>query len=111
MIDTETFREIALSFPGTEEKPHFERAAFKVIKRRIFATLHEASETANIVLSIDDQQVFCTFGKDAVYPVPNKFGLHGWTTFNLKKVSRELVSDALYTAYKEVFKTKRKNKG
>lgn len=99
---------MALSFEGTEEKPHFDRTAFKVIGKRIFATLHEESETANIKFSEIDQSVYCTFDKDAVYPVPNKFGLQGWTTFELKKVPVELISDALLMAYNAVIEIKRK---
>ena len=33
------FKKLALSFEGTIEKPHFERTAFKVIDKRIFATI------------------------------------------------------------------------
>lgn len=110
MITSNEFRDLALSFPGTAEHPHFDRAAFKVAGKRIFATLHEESGTANLALSVIDQSVFCSFDKDAVYPVPNKWGLRGWTTFELKKVPPELVSDALYTAYREVLKPKPKKK-
>ena len=92
---------MALSFPGTEEHPHFDRAAFKVIGKRIFATLHEKSRTANLKLSPVDQSVFSSFGKGAVYPVPNKWGLQGWTTFDLKKIPENLMLDALNTAYQE----------
>jgi hypothetical protein len=110
MVTPETFRQIALSFQGTVEQPHFERRAFKVINRKIFATLHEGTEIANIPLPKADQQVFCSFNNTAVYPVHNKYGLQGWTSFELKKVPVELVSDALYTAYMEVLKTKPKKK-
>jgi len=110
MVDIETFKKIALSFEGSEQHPHFERIAFKVSGRRIFATLLEQNEKANIMLSKEDQAVYCSYDKSAVYPVPNKWGLKGVTTFELKKVSLELVSDALYTAYKTVLKTKKKKK-
>ena len=110
MVSIQTFKQIALSFEGTEARPHFNRTAFKVINRRTFATLLEEDESANIVLSLADQEVYCSFDKKAVYPVPNKFGLHGWTTFELQKVPVELISDALYTAYKTVLETKQKRK-
>lgn len=109
-MTNQAFRELALSFPGTIENPHFDRAAFKIVNKRIFATLHEASETANLKLSVTDQSVFCSFGKNAVYPVPNKWGLQGWTTFELKKVPEELMLDALDTAYKDVLRSKTKKK-
>jgi hypothetical protein len=107
MVSIKTFTQIALSFEGTEEKPHFNRTAFKVINKRIFATLHEESKTANIIFSKTDQEVYCSFNKDAVYPVPNKFGLQGWTTFKLDKVPGELISDALLTAYNDVINRKK----
>ena len=106
-MTTSAFKKLALSFPGTEVNPHFERLAFKVTGKRIFATLHEASATANLKLTPVDQSVFSDFGKKAVYPVPNKWGLQGWTTFELKKVPQELMLDALNTAYEDVVKKKK----
>ncbi|QEC51553.1 YjbR protein [Anseongella ginsenosidimutans] len=100
------FRNLALSFPETEESPHFDRAAFKVVKKRIFATLHERSGTANLKLGIIDQAAFSTFNREAIYPVPNKWGQQGWTTFELADLPPELVSDALETAYLDVWKPK-----
>lgn len=101
---------MALSFPGTLEAPHFDRRAFKVGNKRTFATLHEESGTANLKLLPADQPVFCTFGKGAVYPVPNKWGLQGWTTFELDKMPHELMLDALDLAYRDVFPAKQKGK-
>ena len=40
MVSIETVRKLALSFPETDEHPHFERRAFRV-KKKIFATLSE----------------------------------------------------------------------
>ena len=99
MVNIETFKKIALSFEGTEAKPHFNRTAFKIINKRIFATLLEENATVNLLLSIADQKMYCEFDKNAVYPVANKFGLQGWTTFELSKIPVELISDALLTAY------------
>ena len=105
-MTSQAFKDLALSFPGTEASPHFDRTAFKVTGKRIFATLHEESATANLKLTPVDQSVFSDFGKKAVYPVPNKWGLQGWTTFELKKIPKGLMLDALDTAYKEVLKKK-----
>ena len=106
----EEFKKLALSFPGAVDAPHFDRTAFKVSGKRIFATLHEATETANLKLTEVDQSVFCSFNKKSVYPVPNKWGLQGWTTFELKNIPSELMLDALDTAHKDVFKSKPKKK-
>jgi len=101
------FRKLALSFENTEEYPHFDRAAFKIKGKRIFATLHEESLTANLKLNPFDQSAFVTYGKGAIYPVPNKWGLQGWTTFEIKKVPKDLLQDALTTAYAEADKKKK----
>ncbi|MBA4053915.1 MAG: hypothetical protein C0490_04310 [Marivirga sp.] len=108
MMSINEFRNLALSFPGTVENPHFDRASFKVVNKRIFATLHEPTAIVNVKVSPADQPVFCSFDKTSVYPVPNKWGLQGWTTFELNKVTYELMQDALDTAYQEVFKSKKK---
>ncbi len=102
------FSELALSFPNTIASPHFNRTAFKVIDKRIFATMHEESETANVKLSPADQSVYCLIDKKAIYPVNNKWGLQGWTTFNLASIDTRLMLDALHTAYSYVLKTRKK---
>jgi len=102
------FTKIALLFPNAIAAPHFERTAFKVIGKRIFATLHEESETANVKFSPADQSVYCLIDKKAIYAVDNKWGLQGWTTFDLAKVDQRIILDALYTAYSDVIKSKKK---
>ncbi len=102
MMTTEIFKDIALAFPGTEAAPHFERTAFRVVKKRIYATLHEPSQSANIVLTPLEQAEFCEMGEGSIYPVPNKWGEKGWTTFDLKSVKTELVQAALEMAYSAV---------
>lgn len=91
---------MALAFPGTEEHPHFDRAAFRITGKRTFATLHEGSATANLKLSAEEQSAFCAYDK-AVYPVPNKWGQQGWTTVELGAISEDIVKAALESAYKE----------
>ena len=108
MMTCNHFRELALSFPHTIAAPHFDRTAFKVVGKRIFATLHEESETANLKFSPADQSVYCLIDKEAIYPVNNKWGLQGWTTCQLAQLDRELMIDALDTAYHEALKSKKK---
>jgi len=57
-MTTKEFKQLALSFPGTLEAPHFDRIAFKVAGKRIFTTLHEETEMVNVKLSPIDQSVF-----------------------------------------------------
>jgi hypothetical protein len=104
-MNTEEFKNLALSFQGTISIPHFDRAAFKVEGRKIFATLKEESNSTNILLSLQEQELFCTSDK-AIYPVQNKWGTHGWTTFELTKLERAIVLEALRSAYEEGLKKK-----
>jgi predicted DNA-binding protein (MmcQ/YjbR family) len=110
MVSHEQFKALALSLPHTIEAPHFDRTAFKIIGKRIFATLHEKSHTANFKFSPADQSVYSLIDKSAIYPVNNKWGLQGWTTFELDKIDSQLVLEALTTAYEEALKSSSKRK-
>lgn len=88
MIKTETFREIALSMPHAEEKPHFDKTSFRV-KGKIFATLNTERNLATIKLNAVDQNVFSTVNTGIIYPVPNKWGQQGWTHIELGKVKKK----------------------
>ena len=109
MVDIETFRQFALSFPGTTEQPHFEKTSFRT-KKKIFATLTTEKNRACIKLSPNDQYIFCAIDKAIIYPVPNKWGQQGWTLIDLKKVRKTILKDALTTAYREASKQNIKSK-
>jgi hypothetical protein len=98
MVSIETVRQLALSFPETDEHPHFERRAFRV-KKKIFVTLSEKEMTLNLKLTPVDQSVFCSIDSTVIYPVPGGWGRMGFTTVNLKKVKKALFKDALTVAY------------
>ena len=107
MITGEKFMELALSFPGTVQKLHFERTGFSVIRKRMFATYLAKNNTANIFLTPKEQTVFCKMDIKNIYPVPNKWGEKGATTFELDKVSKEFILEALLSAYNDVLKQKK----
>ncbi len=98
MISLKTFRELALSFEEVTEQPHFEKASFRV-KKKIFVTLDEAKSIACVKFSATHQSVFCLIDETLIWPVPNEWGKEGWTLINLKKIKKELLKDALTTAY------------
>jgi hypothetical protein len=110
MISEKGFAEMALSFPGTESTPHFERTGFKVTGRRMFATYLAKNNTANIFLTPKEQTVFCKMSVGNIYPVPNKWGVKGATTFELSKVPKEIIMEALLSAYNDVIKSGQKNR-
>jgi hypothetical protein len=105
MITGELFTKMALSFPGTEQVQHFERVGFKVTGKRMFATYLQKDNTANIFLTPDEQAVFCQM-QEAIYPVPNKWGEKGATTFEIATVPHHIIMEALLSAYNEVIKSK-----
>jgi len=104
-VTNNQFIQAALKLNGTISAPHFDRTAFKVTGKRSYATLHEPSHTCNIKLSPVDQSVFSDYGEN-VYPVPNKWGDQGWTTFELETLPAKFVEHALESAYNEVVGTK-----
>src|SRR6478736_6301415 len=108
MMDVETFRQLALSFPGASEKLHFDRPSFRVNK--IFATLDLPNSRACLMLTEVDQSVFCEFNPMVFYPVPNKWGKHGATYVELKTVRKTMMKDALAQAYQKCIEKKSKTK-
>ena len=107
MITQETFIEMALSLPGTEQTKHFDRIGFKISGKRMFASYLADNNTANVFLTPDEQAVFCELEPKYIYPVPNKWGEKGATTFELNSVPEELVMEALLSAYKQILKVKK----
>ena len=73
----------------------------------MFATYLASDNTANIFLTPIEQAVFCKMDPENIYPVPHKWGQRGATTFNLNKVSKEFVQEALLSAYNEVIKKRK----
>ena len=108
MITVETFRQMALSLPGVIELPHFDRASFRVnlpgrqAGKKIFATMLEKDKIAVLMFSPLQQSVFCAFDKTIIYPVPGGWGLKGATIFELQKMKKAMMKDALKVVYGEI---------
>jgi hypothetical protein len=99
MVSLETARKIALSMPDAEEFDHFSRPAFRIKKKRVFATLWPLENRMMVKLSPIDQSVFNAFDPAIFYPVPNKWGLKGATFVELSKVRTDMLEDAIHTAW------------
>lgn len=98
MISSATARKLSMSFDEVTEQPHFEKTSFRVAKK-IFATMNEPEKRMTVLLSLLDQDVFCSFDKNVIYPVPNKWGKHGWTHVNLRTIRKEMLKDILTVSY------------
>ena len=105
-MNEKDFTDLALSFAGTEKKPHFDRIGFKVTNKRMFASYLPPENSANIFLTPEEQSLFCKMDPN-IYPVPNKWGEKGATTFELDKVPKEIVTEALLSAYNEILQQKK----
>ncbi len=109
MVTVEIFRQMALTLPGAVELPHFEKASFR-INKKIFATLNEKNKTVVLMFSPLTQSVFCAFDKTIIYPVAGGWGKKGCTVFELSKIKKAMLKDALAVAYEEILaKSKKKN--
>lgn len=101
MVTLARAKQLALSLPEAEENSHFNLPDFRV-KGKIFAVLHPGKNEMMVKLSVIDQSVFCAIDKTIIYPVPGGWGRKGATLVNLKKVKKEILMDALTTAWKTV---------
>lgn len=97
MATGKDLRRLALALEGTQEAPHFDRAAFKVA--RIYVTLSADGRSANFKFTADEQELKCLMAPEAFAPVPNKWGQQGWTTAELSKLSAAELKSALETAW------------
>ena len=97
MATADDLRRLALALEGTNEAPHFDRAAFKVA--RIYATLAADRRSANFRFTPDEQEFKCMMAPEAFAPVPNAWGRQGWTTADLSKLSSAELEDALRSAW------------
>ena len=75
--------------------------------RRMFATYLESNNTANIFLTPEEQKLFCKMDSKNIYPVPNKWGDKGATTFDLNHIAKEFVLEGLASAYNAILKPKK----
>ena len=98
MVTASEVRKFALSFPETDEHPHFDRSAYRV-KKKIFSTLDEKQKRVMVKLNINDQSVFCSFDPLIIYPVPGGWGKKGATYIELTKVKKAMLKDAITVAY------------
>lgn len=107
MISKNTFFKLAHSLPEVEEVKHFDRIGLKISRKRMFASYLEEANSINVFLNPEEQKAFCEVDPTHIFPVPNKWGEKGATTFLLEKVTEEVVKEALLSAYQDVLRNKK----
>jgi hypothetical protein len=105
MATSADLNRIALALEGTVAAPHFDRTAYKVA--RTYATLAPDGLTANLKFTPDEQALKCLVAADAFAPVPNKWGLQGWTTATLAMLSEAELAAALEMAWRHAVPMRR----
>ena len=101
-MTVDEFRALALSLPHAIEKPHFDRASFRVDAPRgkTIATLLEADATANVFLTVEEQEMLIGAEPNIVSKVPNKWGDKGATTMALAKLDETTALSALKMSWR-----------
>jgi hypothetical protein len=91
-------RKLALSFEAAEERPHFDRLAFRT-PRKTFATLAGDGSDINLMFDADLQELYCEQVPASFAPVPGGWGKMGATRCDLKKVDKTTLESALKAAH------------
>ena len=101
-MTVDEFRTLALTFPKAIEKPHFNRASFRVdvSRGKVFATLLETEATANIFLSVGEQEILIASEPSIFSKVPNKWGDKGATTIALANSDEITARSALKMSWR-----------
>ena len=98
-VTPQTFRQIALSFAGAQERAHQRHPDFRV-KGKIFATLGYPDAAWGMVkLTPHEQQAYMKIEPGAFVPAAGAWGVSGSTLVNLSKVKKATLRDALESAW------------
>ena len=101
MSTTDTFTHLALSLEEVHQEPHFDKTSFRY-KKKIFATLNIAEKRSTLKFLPEEQSMLCKVNPEAIFPVPNKWGTHGWTHVLYEQIPKEILFELLKTAYLSV---------
>lgn len=110
-MTVDEFRALALDLPHAIEKPHFDRASFRVDAPRgkTIATMLEAAATANVFLTVEEQEMLVAAEPSIFSKVPNKWGDKGATTILLSAVDETTALSALKMSWRHAAPPKLQN--
>ena len=96
-MTADDFRDIALSFPGTEERQHMAHPDFRV-KGKIFATLNNDSTKGMVSLTPEQQGEYMALDP-SFHPAAGAWGRNGSTLITLATTDPGVVRSALAAAW------------
>ena len=94
-------RRLALGLPEAEEKPHFERASFRV-RGKIFATLPLRGDSVVLMLTPQVRESVRQSYPGALLPLPDAWARRGSTELRLEGIPDGLLADLLLSAWRKV---------
>ena len=102
MIHEKTFRMIALAFPHALERPHFDRAAFRVDvpRGKNFCTLAGDGSNCNVFLTPEEQAMLTGAEPGIFTKLANKWGDKGATMIDLSACDEATLKSALTMAWR-----------
>jgi hypothetical protein len=100
-MTADEFRDIALCFPGSEERSHMNHPDFRV-GGKIFATLGPKEEWGMAKLTPAEQQDFIQAEPASFKPASGKWGEGGATIITLDDADEDSVRRALYAAWRNL---------
>ena len=95
------FREIALSFPETEERSHMNHPDFRV-GGKIFATLGPDEDWGMAKLKPEQQEVYLRTEQASFKPAAGAWGAGGATIITLAAADEDAVRRALNDAWQNI---------
>ena len=99
MIDADLIA-LILSFRGAEQASHFGTTDFRV-RNAIFATNPQPG-VLNLNLTREQQEMLVGGAAEVFSPIPNKWGLKGWTTARIEALDPVTARSALMMAWSNV---------
>lgn len=103
-MTADTFRKMALEYPGAMESSHMKHPDFRV-DGKIFATLGSPDEGWGMVkLTPEQQQTFVRKAPEVFNPCKGAWGRGGMTNVQLAAATRKVVGPAMDCAYENLSK-------
>ena len=108
IMTADEFREIALSFPGAEERSHMNHPDFRV-GGKIFTTLGPDLDWGMAKLTPEQQQVYLRNEQTSFKPAAGAWGAGGATIITLVHADENTVREALNAARQNILSKKKKD--
>jgi hypothetical protein len=98
MVTAARFRVLCKKLEDVEERPHFDRTAFRT-PARTFTTLSADGRDANVMLTPEVQDMVVSSRPDVFEKLKGGWGAMGWTRLDLEVVDEPTCAEILREAH------------